>query len=134
MFLDLQLNPSKRTLRQFAGGWLVVFAVASIRQFDHGHKTIGATLVVIGLVGLAGLIWPPLIKHLFIGASIATFPIGWLVSQLMLGVMFYIILTPIALIFRWRKRDLLQLRRNNRSSYWKSRDDSPPPERYLKQF
>lgn len=134
MFSELQLNPTKRTLRQFAGGWLLVFAVAAIRQFVHGHKTLGAALVVITLIGLAGLIKPSLVKYLFIGATIAAFPIGWLVSQLMLGIMFYIVLTPIALICRWRGRDPLQLRQNEKSSFWKPRGDPPPPERYLKQF
>ncbi len=134
MFHGLQLNPTKRNLRQFAGGWIVVFAVASIRQFAHGHKAGGDILVAICLIGLAGLIWPLLVKHLFIGATIVTFPIGWVVSQLMLGIMFYIVLTPIALIFRWRMRDPLQLRKNDKSSYWKTRDDPPRPERYLKQF
>ncbi len=134
MFLDLQLTPSKRTLRQFAGGWLVAFAVGSIRQFAHGHKTAGVILTMVGLVGLAGLIWPLLVKHLFIGATIVTFPIGWVVSQLVLGIMFYVVLTPIALAFRWRKRDPLQLRKSDQSSFWKSRGEPSPPERYLKQF
>lgn len=128
-----QLNPTARTLRQFAGAWFVIFAAAALRQFFHGHKAIGTALVVIGLLGLAGLVKPLLVKHLFIGATIAAFPLGWVLTQLMLAIMFYGVLTPVALVYRLRKRDPLQLRRSEKSSFWRPRGE-PPPESYLKQF
>jgi hypothetical protein len=135
MLSDLPLNPTKRTLRQFAGAWLLVFVVAAIRSSLHSHKTAAIVLALIALVGLAGLVKPLLVKYLFIGATVVAYPLGWVVTQLMLVIMFYAVLTPIALIARWRGRDPLQLRRQTaKSSFWASRGEPQPPENYLKQF
>jgi hypothetical protein len=135
MLSDLPLNPTKRILRQFAGAWFVVFLIAAIRASVHGHKTAGIALVLIALVGIAGLVKPILVKHLFLGATIAAYPLGWTLTQIMLAIMFYIVLTPIALIARWRGRDSLQLRRQTtKSTCWAPRGEPPPAENYLKQF
>jgi len=135
MLTDLPLNPTKRTLRQFAGAWLLVFLIAAFRSSTHGHKTISIALVLIGLVGVAGLVKPLLVKHLFLGATIAAYPLGWTLTQIILAVMFYIVLTPIALVARWRGNDSLQLRRRTaKSTFWVTRAEQPPPENYLKQF
>jgi hypothetical protein len=49
--------------------------------------------------------------------------------------MFFGIVTPVALFFRWRGRDLLQLRsKTDQTTFWISRDAQPEPEQYLKQF
>jgi multisubunit Na+/H+ antiporter MnhG subunit len=73
---------------------------------------------------------------LFIGATVIAFPIGWAVTQAVLAVMFYLVLTPVAVVFRTRGRDELQLRRESKesSSFWIPRGDPPEPGRYLKQF
>lgn len=135
MLSSLPLNPTERTLRQFAGMWFLVFLAAALRQFIHGHKMVGTVLILIGLIGAAGLVKPPIVKHLFLSATIAAFPVGWVVTQVILAVMFYAVLTPIALICRWRGRDPLQLRQQSqRSSFWGTRGDPPPPENYLQQF
>lgn len=135
MFSDLQLNPTKRTLRQFAGAWLVVFIVLALKQLVHGHKWIGVALILIALIGLAGLVKPLAVKKLFIGATIAATPLGWIVSQLVLAIMFYVVLTPIALIRRLCGRDPLQLKRPaEKQSFWVQRGNPPPPENYLKQY
>lgn len=135
MFSDLQLNPTERTLRQFAGAWFLVFTAAALRQLVHGHKQIGVALILIGLIGVAGLVKPVAVKKLFIGATIAAMPLGWVMMQLMLAIMFYVVLTPIALIRRLSGRDPLQLRRQSgKQSSWVQRGNPPPPENYLKQY
>lgn len=133
--LDLPINPTDRALRQFAGTWFLVFFLAAFRCSAHGHKTASIALTFIGLVGMAGLVKPFLVKYLFLGATIAAYPFGWLLTQIILAIMFYIVLTPIALIARWRGRDPLQLRRGTaKSTFWAPRAQPPPPEKYLKQF
>jgi hypothetical protein len=39
---------------------------------------------------------------------VLAFPIGWVVSEAMLLLMYYGILTPVAVVFRLRGRDLLR--------------------------
>jgi hypothetical protein len=133
---DLALKPSQRVLRQFAAAWLVLFVVLAIRQgLLRGHTTTGVVLGGVALVGAVGLVKPAAVRWLFVGATVAAFPIGWTVTQVMLAVMFYVVLTPLALVFRWSRRDALQLRRRSGgASFWTVRDDLPEAERYLKQF
>jgi len=38
---------------------------------------------------------------------IAAFPVGSVVSQIMLAVLFYVMITTVAVLFRWRARDSL---------------------------
>ena len=45
-------------------------------------------------------------------------PIGWLVSNVLLRVIFYAVLTPIGVFFRLTGRDALQLKKPNTDSYW----------------
>jgi hypothetical protein len=133
---DLPLKPSARVLRQFAATWLIFFGALAIRQgLVRGHTTPGIVLGGVALAGAIGLARPAAVRWLFVGAMVAAFPIGWTVTQVVLAVMFYWVLTPVALIFRWRRRDALQLRRrSDRASFWTGRGDPPEAERYLKQF
>lgn len=132
---DIPLNPTSRVLRQFAGAWLIVFLVLAFR---HGlvHETKpGVALALVSIVGIVGLVFPRALRWLFVAASILAFPIGWVVTQIALALMFFLVLTPVAVVFRWRGRDVLQLRRNaGKKSYWFVREQQPSPEKYLKQF
>ena len=47
------------------------------------------------------------------------FLLGAVVNPLVLGLIFFLLFTPLALIMRLSKRDELCLRKKNRSSHWK---------------
>lgn len=51
---------------------------------------------------------------------------GKVVSPLVLGVIFFVMITPIALVIRLFGRDELRLKRTNTSSYWIDRDPPGP--------
>ena len=129
-------KPTTRVLRQFAGAWLVCFLLLAANQiWRRGHVPAGCGLGIAALVGIVGLIKPNVVRLLFLTASVVAFPIGWVVSFVMLAVMFYGVVTPVAFFWRLRGRDLLQLRaKKDQSSFWIPRGAEPPPERYLKQF
>jgi hypothetical protein len=132
-----QTKPTARVLRQFAAAWLVFFLLLAANQiWRRGHVPAGIVLAIASLIGIVGLIKPSSVRLLFIGASAAAFPIGWVVSQIALLIMFYGVVTPMALFWRIRRRDVLQLRaKPDQSSFWINREaEQPAPERYLKQF
>src|SRR5690349_18781026 len=106
---DLPLNPTPRSLRQFSAAWLVFFLCLAARQyFVRGHHTAGVLLGLLAmLIGLAGLIRPAAVRWIFVVSMVLAFPIGWLISQFMLALLFFVVLTPVALLFRLRGRDLL---------------------------
>ena len=118
---DLPLKPTARALRQFAGAWLIIFLAAGVHRYvARGQHEVGIAVCVMALVvGGIGLIRPAAVCWLFVGATVLAFPIGWVVSQIMLAVMYYGIITPLALWFRIRGRDLLSRKpAPNRPSFW----------------
>src|SRR6266850_7259625 len=118
---DITFEPTPKALRQFAVGWLVFFLAPGAYQFWHyGHHQAGLILGVMAIVvGVPGLIKPAVLRWLFVASMVLAFPMGWLISQLMLSLMFYGIVTPIALFFRIRGRDLLCRRpAPNKPTFW----------------
>ncbi len=133
---DLPLKPTREMLRQFSGAWLIAFAGLAGHRALVRHQP-GAALVLgaVALLGLIGLARPALVRWVFIGAAVLTFPIGWVISQLVLLLMFLLVITPVALLLRLRGRDVLQLKRPpDKASLWKQRPERTEPSRYLKQY
>src|SRR3954465_2296751 len=105
-FADIPRNPSAQTLRQFAGAWLVFFSLLAFQQLRRGHHGFAVGFLVVAvLFGTAGLIKPAIVRWIFVGWLVLAFPIGWVVSQVMLILMFYLVLTPVALALRLTGRD-----------------------------
>src|ERR1700716_3972044 len=94
---DISRNPPARTLRQFAGLWLVFLVGLGANLYQkHGEHRAGLTLGAMGIViGGLGLLKPAAVRLLFVVCMVLAFPIGWLISNLMLALMFYGIITPI---------------------------------------
>jgi len=134
---DIQFQPKKKVLRQFAAAWLVfLLAWAAHQWLARGHQQtaliLGALAVVVG--GL-GLIIPATIRWVYVGAMMLAFPIGWVVSHVMLGVMFYVVITPLALFFRLRGRDLLhRAPSRDRESFWAAKLQPQDVRRYFRQY
>jgi hypothetical protein len=133
---DIPWKPSERTLRQFAGLWLVFFAgLACWRGYAHGRIEVACVLAGLALsVGPLGLARPRLVRPIFIGWLVLAFPIGWVVSRVLLACLYYGLFTPIALLFRLIGRDALHLRRSNVPTYWLPKPAAAGVHSYFRQF
>jgi len=134
---DLPRHPSARTLRQFAGIWIVFFlGWAAYQGWVRHRPSWGIALAVLALaVGLPGWVRPTLLRPIFVGWMILAFPIGWVVSKLLLLVLYFIVLTPVAVLFRLMGRDLLKRRLDSgHSSYWITKEQPRDIRRYLRQY
>ena len=61
--------------------------------------------------------------------------LGKLVNPIVLGAIFFLMLTPIAVLTRFRGRDELKLKKRSTASYWVKRDPAgPEPESFKNQF
>ncbi len=130
-------HPSPADLRTF-GRLLVPFvalAGALVRWRTGSEAAATAVWVVGGLLAVAYLAVPPARRPIFLGWTGLTFPIGWVVSHLVLGVVFYLVFTPIGWLVRRINGDPLQRRfEPSRPSYWIERPAGTDVGRYLKQF
>jgi hypothetical protein len=134
---DIPRNPSRKTLRQFAGAWLVFFLCwAAWLGLKKGQTESGVTLAIVALLGgIGGWVRPSLLKWIFVGWMILAFPIGWLVSLIMLSILFYAVFTPIALLLRLRGRDALGLKRPpDRTSFWLRKETPLDVRSYFRQY
>ena len=134
---DIQFNPTTKTLRQFAGLWLVFFGGLGLWEaLGRGHTTLGAGLGGLGVAGgVLGLAQPGLLRPIYVAWMVLAFPIGWTVSLLILAVMYYGLFTPIALVFKLIGRDPLErTRRPGLETYWTPKATPTDPRRYFKQF
>jgi hypothetical protein len=61
---------------------------------------------------------------------------GKVMNPIILGIMFYGVMTPIGLLMRWRGKDLLRMKRDgDAASYWIERDPpGPAPETMRNQY
>jgi hypothetical protein len=134
--LGIDLNPSDRILRQFAAAWAAAFGVLAARQwFLRGDAHGAEALVAAALLGgVAGLVRPRTMRWLFVGCTVAAFPIGWVVSQLMLFVLFAFVITPLAWVLKRQGRDRLGRTRSEQASYWRPKAPVRDMRRYLRQY
>lgn len=135
--IEINKNPSAGELKWF--GLIFAFFFALIGtvigwRFDNWNITL-VLAIIGGSVGLVFYAVPPLKKPIFVGWLYLTFPIGWVVSHVILGVTYYLILTPIGLIMRLCGRDPMQRKLDpDATTYWEKREPVTNSQRYFKQY
>jgi hypothetical protein len=132
---DIQFNPSTKTLRQFAGLFLVVFGGLALLEWLVRDRP-QVAIVYAGLsltLGPLGLLRPTAMRPIWVAWSVVAFPIGWAVSQAVLGLLFFAVFTPIGLLFRAVGRDPLVLRRPVTGSYWRPKPAARDKRQYFRQ-
>src|SRR5262249_39080951 len=101
-----------------------------------GSLPVSAAVWAAGFVlSLTGYLVPALRRPLFVGWMCAAYPIGWVVSHLVLMTIFYLVLTPIGMLMRLFGRDPMT-RSFDRSaqSYWVAHNPGGDASRYFRQF
>jgi hypothetical protein len=134
---DIPFRPDQKMLRQFGILCLVFFGgIAAWRGVTRGVDTTVIVLAVLAVVlGSIGLARPAWLRPIFVAWIVAAFPIGWIISHVMLIAMYYLVITPIGLIFRVSGRDALRIRpQAGASTYWQPKAQAAGPERYFQQF
>ena len=115
----------------------ILFVVAGIQYLIWAHTrtaTVFCTLSAIFLV--VGLIIPTALKPVYELWLKFTAALAWINTRLILGLMFYLVFTPIGLILRLLRIDLIKQRWDrNASTYWIRRPSKPfDPANYEKQY
>ena len=117
------IKEDKSTLRKFGLTVGTVILLVGIVLYLAGKSS----SVVFGGVGvlliLFGLILPNILKPLNkIWMTLAVI-LGWIMSRLILFILFYIVITPTGLFLRIAGKDFLNLRTDkNSDSYWEKRE------------
>jgi len=136
--IEINWRPSQKDLRNF--GWISLAMLTVVALLLHWWKDLGAfwslCICAVGLlVYVLSRISTILVRPIYVALTVATWPIGWALSHLAMAILYYLVLTPIGLLFRVVGRDSLD-RRFDRSAetYWKPPQPPDNIERYFKQF
>ena len=144
--IKIDWNPEPRTLRSFGRICLVAFPLLGVMAWfrvlafaalpESASPTVAIVLAALGvLCGLLSLAAPVALKPLFVGMSIVALPIGFVISNTLLILLYYLVVTPIALIFRLIGRDALHRRPDrDAATYWVPRTPPASLKRYFRQF
>lgn len=135
--LDLNLNPSRKDLKVFAVG-LVIFSGVVGWMIYHRSGSIPWTVGVsstIAVLGVIGFFVPVVARAIYVPWILAAFPIGWTVSHVLLGTIFYLVVTPMGFIMRLCGRDPMQRKFDSTvDTYWIPRKQHEDTSRYFRQF
>jgi saxitoxin biosynthesis operon SxtJ-like protein len=118
-----KLKTGERELRKF--GWLVggVFtALASLMWLRH--KAYFPYFLVPGVMLIAfGFLRPKALKYVYVAWMSVAIVIGFVVSNVILTLFFFLVITPIGLITRLLGKDFLALKIDREApTYWMARE------------
>jgi hypothetical protein len=144
--IDLNLRPDSTALRQF--GWiaLVAFALLALAAWrewlifalglgDARPLVAGALLALAVLCGLFSAVWPKGNLPVYVGLTLIGFPIGFVLSYVILGTVFFLLIAPVALVFRVVGRDPMNRAfPGSAPSYWMDARPTRPASSYFRQF
>lgn len=101
------------------------------KGIDYSIYFVSVGLIFFSLSFIAPKILKPFYKVWMTFAVI----IGWIMTRLILSVLFYSVITGIAILTRIIGKDFLSLKINNKDSYWNNRNsDNELNQDYEKQF
>lgn len=130
----INTKPSDRQLCQF--GLLCIVLLPAITWLWGGDSsTIGVAALIGAGLGLLGILAPGTLKPVFVGLVLISFPIGFIIGELILLMIFIGVFLPMALLFRIIGRDVLQRRIVAESeTFWVPRSAPSNVRRYFQQY
>lgn len=128
--------PDDKQLRQFSVAALVGFPLIALfcRRVFHVSDNAAYWIAAMGpIVCVLGLAIPGAVYPIYTGLMALMMPIGWIVSNVLLRVIFYLIFMPLGLVFKMMGRDPLLLKKPQVQSYWVKHEQRPDALSYYRQ-
>ena len=115
-FQHVNWRPDARELRRFAVAMLIGFAVLGLLATwrASGISTGAVVLWIIGVVLAIAAFVPGLGRVAYLAVYLPTSIIGFVVSNIILTLMFFFVITPLGILLRLMGKDFLQQQRQKR--------------------
>jgi hypothetical protein len=136
--MKINWSPNHKELRKF--GIISLTASALIALLLYVLKGLGiqwaAAIFFVGLIiFISSMISIKVTRWIYLGLILVTMPIGFVVSFTLMAIFYYLLLTPLGLIFRLTGRDSLDRKFDSKTnSYWIFRRQPENADRYFHQF
>jgi hypothetical protein len=144
--VDIDWNPPRRILRNFGliavaafgtFGALVFWQIGPFGGISAGAAawTAGVLWVLALYCGAVAVVAPGAVRPVYLLLTVATYPIGFVLSHLVMAVVFYLVITPVGLVFKIMGRDSMNRRFDpSATTYWIKRRPPDNLKRYFRQF
>ena len=113
---------------------VILFIISGLLMYYDKDSYQLFVIIASTFIGL-GFILPILLKPIYFLWMIFAAILGWVMTRVILSLVFYLVITPIGLITRILGEDFLALKKSQSDSYWNYRDSSKELNQdYEKQF
>ncbi|MEK6235643.1 MAG: hypothetical protein N2C14_13120 [Planctomycetales bacterium] len=131
--VEIQWNPTRRQLRQF--GMICLVALPAAGWFWGGGLLVVGMLACAGFVAaVAGFLAPSLLKPVFVTLMLLAAPLGMVIAELAMLLIYFGVFLPIGLVFRLARRDGLDRTMDKKATtYWRSKKQPGGPASYYRQ-
>ena len=141
--IDVDWRPERGKLRQF--GWIALIGFGLFGALlAHGIGTFEGRApwtwpvvlwILAALCPVLGYLFPPALRVTYVALMAIALPIGLVISTILLGFVFFLMFTPLALLFKLRGRDELSRSWDeDAGSYWIAVTAKREPSSYYRQF
>ena len=130
--MNVDMKDTRKFGKMFSG---VIFLIAMLALWK-GSSVWGWYLAAAGVFLAAGIAAPGMLAPLYWAWMKFAFALGWFNNRLFLGIVFYLVITPVGFVMRLLRKDPLRLKfERSSSSYWIIRESKPfDPKRYERLF
>jgi hypothetical protein len=121
-----KINTSPREVRKFGFLFAGIFGLIT-GYILYSSGEVATWAIVSGLAFLvSGIFLQPLLKPVYIAWMKFAQVLAWINTRVILGIAFYLIVTPMGLMLRLFGKDLLDQRIDrSAATYWKEREQKP---------
>lgn len=128
-------STEQRKLRSFGTLLCAIFALIGVwSRVVHGEPVRLWAIAIAAILGLAALIEPSSLRLFYQVWMKFGQGLGWINNRILLGLVFYLVLTPIGLIRKLTARDPLNLRFEKDLESYRVEKKPRPSDHMLKQF
>jgi hypothetical protein len=129
------IKSEKKDLRSFGIVMAVFFGLLGAWLLWKERDSYLYMFIIAGIFLLGGLALPIALKPLQIAWMTLAVILGWVMTRVILGILYYLIFTPMGLLARLFGKDFLNMKLDrNASSYWIEKKAEPGERNYENQF
>ena len=136
MFEEIKnIRTKNKDIRGFGITIGIILLIVASLLFYYDKASYQTIAIIAGAFISLGIIIPISLKPAYLVWMTFAVILGWIMTRVILSIVFYLIITPIGLITRLLGEDFLALKRLNSDSYWNNRDSNfEMNQDYEKQF
>jgi hypothetical protein len=123
-----------RQEKQFGLVLAVILTITALWPLSNGNTPLWGILLIAAISVLISLLVPPLLSPILKVWLPLGHQLGRINTFILLALVYLLLITPVALLFRLLHRDLLKRRRTAAQSDWVIRDEPLTPQSFKKQY